>query len=185
MMISDSQKKELQSLFEALPPLTKGHCMRTGIYMRMFCDCLMTSSPELLDGDGNLKSSDVSLCAFEFGFYHHIADGGKNAKDLILPIFAGALNANGLYVKGLVDTVETHGEHWDGTGSRGLCGIEIPFWGRTCAIAEEYDDLTSPPRAISKRKAMRQIEELAGKDYDPELASAFVRCTELQRSLEP
>ena|GEM_PF-2420312 len=198
MIVSDSQKRKLHELFDALPSSVKGHCLRTGIYLQFFFDTLIISSPDLFaTDDERLNTSDISLCAREFGFYHHIADkyssgGGLIAADretvdnVVGSVFEGAWNSGSFYVRGLIDTVGTHAERWDGSGVPcGISGQDIPFWGRMCAIAERYDVLRSPPYALSPRRSMQKISALSGKSFDPELVDVFLRCSDSLRVLKP
>jgi putative two-component system response regulator len=72
----------------------------------------------------------------------------------------------------------THHEHWDGTGyPNGLKGEEIPLVGRICAIADVFDALvTERPYkpAWSVDDALAEIEDQAGRHFDPRLVSIFV-----------
>ena len=73
----------------------------------------------------------------------------------------------------------SHHEHWDGNGyPQGLQGIEIPLFGRICAIADVYDALTTSrpyKQAWPREKALDLIESLAGSQFDPELVKAFMK----------
>ena len=174
MMVYSAQKKKIKRLFDALPASVMGHSIRTGIIMQTFIDALMASAPGLLEKQGVTDYDDMLTCAREFGFYHHIADNSeKSPADLILHIFKGAINADGFYVNGLIDTVETHSEKWDGSGEKKLSGHTIPFWGRVCAIAEAYDNLTN---TSTPRKAISIMSSLSGIAFDPELCSVFLKC---------
>ena len=171
-------------LFNTLPADIKGHSMRTGIALQIFMAKIITDYPDYQIKEKNrIESAHVIECAREFGFYHHLDEaklkGGASADapHAIASIFRGSWNANGYYVQGLLDTVESHRERWDGNGlPSGLKKEEIPFWGRTCAIAEEYDIQTAV-RGISQREAMRFLMHAAGTSFDPALVSIFTACT--------
>lgn len=72
----------------------------------------------------------------------------------------------------------THHERWDGSGyPHGLCGTDIPFVGRICAIADVFDALTSErpyKRAWSVDEAVSEIARQRGAQFDPELVDAFL-----------
>ncbi len=72
-----------------------------------------------------------------------------------------------------------HHERWDGTGyPSGIAGKEIDICARIIAIADAYDAMTSvrPYRvAMTPEKAMDEILENAGKQFDPELSGIFVK----------
>ncbi|HUM82202.1 MAG TPA: HD domain-containing phosphohydrolase [Lachnospiraceae bacterium] len=193
MIISESQKKQLQTLFNALPSDLKGHSIRTGITLQIFVSKISTVAPKYLSKEASSGSMHIIHCAREFGFYHHLGDslkisegssGISAARKLILPIFKGSWNSNGYYAIGLLDTIENHCEKWDGSGCpKGLSGTDIPFWGRACAIAEQYDLICSrQPR--SNNTAMKELIRLAGKSLDPDLVSIFKECSDSLRILK-
>jgi len=72
----------------------------------------------------------------------------------------------------------SHHEHWDGGGyPRGLKGEEIPILARILAIVDAFDAMTneriySKPR--SHEAAAEEILHCAGKQFDPDIAHAFV-----------
>lgn len=74
--------------------------------------------------------------------------------------------------------VKYHHEHYDGSGyPDGLKGEEIPLVASVIAVADSYDAMTSdrPYRqALSKEEALREIKTYSGKQFNPEVAAAFV-----------
>ncbi len=74
--------------------------------------------------------------------------------------------------------VETHHEKWDGSGyPDGLCGSEIPLFGRICAIADVFDALTTdrPYRAaLSMDEAVKIMEKKRARHFDPKLLDIFL-----------
>ncbi|SDL14967.1 PAS domain S-box protein [Halarsenatibacter silvermanii] len=78
----------------------------------------------------------------------------------------------------IAEEVLSHHEHWDGSGyPRGLEGEEIPFLARIISIVDAYDVMTSGrpyKKAVKKEKALKEIKENAGSQFDPELARAFI-----------
>ena len=83
------------------------------------------------------------------------------------------------YFKTELEFALAHHEKWDGSGyPRGLKGEDIPIGGRILAIADTFDALiTDRPykRGVSVKKALSILENLAGKEFDPELVRAFIR----------
>ena len=86
---------------------------------------------------------------------------------------------------GLIDGCWCHHEWFDGGGyPRGLAGQAIPIVGRIVAIADAYDAMTSDRayrRALTHEVAVSEIERCAGTQFDPELASAYVKLIESWR----
>jgi putative nucleotidyltransferase with HDIG domain len=86
------------------------------------------------------------------------------------------------YFQEAAEIVYSHQEHYDGSGyPRGLKGEQIPLGARIFAIADTLDAMTSdrPYRAASPvAAAMREIERQAGKQFDPEVVTAFLTVPE-------
>ncbi len=80
------------------------------------------------------------------------------------------------------DIAATHHERWDGSGyPKGLRGNEIPLCGRIVAVADVYDALCSRrvyKEAYCHSVARSIISEAAGKQFDPEVVSAFLASEE-------
>ncbi len=72
-----------------------------------------------------------------------------------------------------------HHEWWNGAGyPLGLSGEDIPLESRIMAIADAYEAMTAgrPHRkAISRKKALQELKECAGRQFDPELVATFVK----------
>ncbi len=79
----------------------------------------------------------------------------------------------------IAEEVFSHHEHWDGSGyPRGLKGEEIPLLARIISIVDAYDVMTTGrpyKEAVSKEEALKEIENCAGSQFDPELAEKFVK----------
>ena len=73
----------------------------------------------------------------------------------------------------------THHEKWNGKGyPNGLHGENIPLIGRIAAIADVFDALTSQrpyKKAWSEEEAFKYIENGIGEQFDPKLASVFLK----------
>ena len=78
----------------------------------------------------------------------------------------------------VAEEILAHHERWDGGGyPNGLEGEEIPFLARIISIVDAYDVMTNGrpyKEDISKSEALKEIEECAGSQFDPELAEEFV-----------
>ncbi len=72
----------------------------------------------------------------------------------------------------------SHHECWDGTGyPQGLRGDDIPLSGQLMAIADIYDALISRrvyKEPIPHKEAVAIISEGSGRQFDPEIAEAFI-----------
>jgi diguanylate cyclase (GGDEF)-like protein/putative nucleotidyltransferase with HDIG domain len=79
----------------------------------------------------------------------------------------------------VVPAVIAHHERWDGTGyPRGLKGENIPLAARCLAITDAFDAMTSnrPYRAsLGVSVALNEIRHNSGTQFDPKLASLFIK----------
>src|SRR5437868_3019151 len=83
------------------------------------------------------------------------------------------------FLEGAARVVAQHHERFDGTGYPvGLRGEQIDFNARIFAVADAFDAITSD-RVYRKAKpygaAIAELEEWAGRQFDPEVVEAFRR----------
>ena len=78
----------------------------------------------------------------------------------------------------VADEILAHHERWDGGGyPRGLERDEIPLLSRIITIVDAYDVMTNGrpyKEAMSKKEAVKELEDCAGGQFDPELVEEFV-----------
>ena len=83
--------------------------------------------------------------------------------------------------------VRSHHERWDGTGyPDGFVGPEIPLGARVFALADALDAITSdrPYRqARSWEQAGQELMRESGRQFDPDVVSAFVGSEEQLREI--
>jgi response regulator RpfG family c-di-GMP phosphodiesterase len=86
------------------------------------------------------------------------------------------------FLLGAAEIVLTHHERFDGKGyPQGLFGGEIPFGARVFAVADTLDAMTSDRpyrRALTVAVAREEIINQSGKQFDPEVVSAFLSIDE-------
>ncbi|MCA1629041.1 MAG: HD domain-containing protein [Acidobacteria bacterium] len=95
--------------------------------------------------------------------------------------------AFGAYIlSGLPGVTETvyrivlcHHERWDGGGyPEGLSGSRIPFAARLVAVCDVYTSLRARrtyKHSLSRREAVAAMEEMAGRELDPDMVQDFFR----------
>lgn len=95
------------------------------------------------------------------------------------PVYACEMLSSIDYLQPALDIPYCHHEKWDGSGyPRGLKGEQIPLSARIFAVVDVYDALTSdrPYReAWTNKKALKYINENAGKHFDPEVVEIFIK----------
>lgn len=79
----------------------------------------------------------------------------------------------------VAESILCHHERWDGRGyPRGLDRENIPVVSRLFAVADAYDAMTHdrPYRpAMARQKAIRELQDCAGTQFDPEMVRVFCR----------
>jgi response regulator RpfG family c-di-GMP phosphodiesterase len=83
------------------------------------------------------------------------------------------------FLEGAARVVAQHHEKWDGTGYPvGLRGEEIDLNARIFAVADAFDAITSDRvyrRGRSYEEAAAELEDYAGRQFDPTVVEAFHR----------
>ena len=81
----------------------------------------------------------------------------------------------------VIPIVRSHHERWDGNGYPDrLVGDQIPLLARIVAVADSFDAMTSNrPYHLNKRgktadEGFEEIRRVAGKQFDPDIARAFL-----------
>jgi len=89
------------------------------------------------------------------------------------------------FLSPLIPGVHCHHERWDGGGyPLGLSGQEIPLIARIISVADAYDAMTSHRayrRALPHAVTTHEIENCAGRQFDPEVAHEFLAAIEDER----
>jgi putative nucleotidyltransferase with HDIG domain len=98
------------------------------------------------------------------------------------PVLAREMLSQIEFLHPCMDIPSYHHERWDGSGyPYGLAGTDIPVQARLFAVIDVWDALTShrPYRqAWSEESTLEYIKDQAGKHFDPEVVSAFVKLIE-------
>lgn len=78
----------------------------------------------------------------------------------------------------IAECILAHHERWDGKGyPRGLQGEDIPLHARIIALADSFEAMRSDRpyrKAMSLEKAVKEIGDCAGSQFDPALAQLFI-----------
>lgn len=113
-----------------------------------------------------LKPSQLTQEEFE-EMKQHAAIGADMLSGTDIPLLAMA-----------AEIAMCHHEKWDGTGyPSGLEGKEIPASARITAIVDVYDALVHKrvyKEASSENSALKVMEQMVGKHFDPDLYAVFI-----------
>ena len=166
---------------DAKDPYTNGHSLRVAQYTRMIAaemgykgeeldriyyvallhDCGKIGVPDhILGKPGRLTDEEFSIMK------SHTSCGGD-----VLDNFKSLENAGegALY----------HHERYDGKGyPKGLAGQEIPLIARIICVADAFDAMNKDRvyrKKLSKERIIRELQENAGSQFDPEIADIMLR----------
>ncbi len=183
----DKQTRTVYSVVKALTraldlhdPLMMGHSERVGEYSKAVASFMKLPAREI---------NDVYLA----GLLHDIGRIAQNddivetqrainrgeVKPIIEHVELGVKILSEIVgLERAVPMVETHHEHYDGTGlPKGLKGDEIPLGGRIICAANIFDEFLNPivpeRKPLSPREAMMKLKLEAGKKLDPEIVDTF------------
>jgi putative nucleotidyltransferase with HDIG domain len=170
----------LARAIETRDPYTKGHSERVTEYASRLVTRL------------GLPDKDAAVVQYA-GLLHDIgkigiSDSILNKTSVLSEIDLGSIREHPLlgdailsplrFLQDVQTVVKHHHERWDGAGyPEGLSGEAIPLLARVIAIADAYDAMTTDRpyrKAMSRERALLEIEAGMGGQFDPELASTFV-----------
>lgn len=79
----------------------------------------------------------------------------------------------------IAEFILKHHEWWNGGGyPLGVSGNDIPLESRIMAVADAYEAMTGGRpyrRAVSKKKALKELEQCAGSQFDPNLVATLIK----------
>lgn len=106
-------------------------------------------------------------------------DGDEWARMRMHPLYGQRILEGIEFLQGASRVVAEHHEQWDGSGyPQGLRGGEIDLNARIFAVADAFDAMTSDRvyrRGRSYEAALAELEDYAGRQFDPQVVAAFKR----------
>lgn len=177
--------KSLAQVIEAKDRTTRGHLERTqahGVALaRRIAPSLVDASPTLgygffLHDIGKVGVPEHILCK------EGPLDEDEWAVMRTHPVMGAQIVAPIPFLSSAVELIRHHHERFDGSGyPDGLRGEQIPLAARVFAVVDSYDAMTSdrPYRgSMEVERALEEIREGAGSQFDPEVVRVFVRMIE-------
>lgn len=90
-------------------------------------------------------------------------------------------------LKDIADMILYHHERWDGNGyPKGLAREEIPFLSRIISVVDSFDAMVSNRsyrKGMSTEAAKAEIKRCSGTQFDPNIASEFLKMLEMEPEL--
>jgi putative nucleotidyltransferase with HDIG domain len=166
---------------EARDPHTQGHTMRVTEYAIALARTLGWNKTKLEEVRLGCAMHDVGKIAIPD---HVLLKPGKLTDEEFASIkthpVVGARMIQGIqYLEPARPYILHHHERYDGRGYPDrLEGEQIPPEGRLTAIADAFDAMTSNRiyrSGMGKERALEEIQNGAGKQFDPTMAAVFVR----------
>ncbi len=185
----------LSEMVERRDGNTGGHIMRTSKYLEVLLaqvlqdgiyrdslrdvDVRLCAKAAQMHDVGKICISDAilrkpgALSAQEFAYMREHPSLGE---DIITSVIKDVQEVEFLEIAKVF--AAAHHEKWNGTGyPRGLCGEQIPIFGRLLAIVDAYDAITSerPYKAPKPHHdAVAIIQADSGTHFDPLLVTSFL-----------
>lgn len=182
----DIDKPLLRSLMvlgatvEARDPYTGGHVWRIAHYAKLLAQRLGCSDNDIFAATIGGWLHDVGKIGVPDAVLHKRGPLNGEEREVIRrhPLIGHALVADHPLGAWVLDAVTLHHERYDGQGyPHRLAGEGIPAVARMVAIADAFDAMTSarPYRgALIKAEAMATLRAEAGRQFDPDMAEAFI-----------
>jgi ribonuclease P protein subunit RPR2 len=176
--------KSLAQVIEAKDRTTRGHLDRTqsfGLALAKLVDPDLAAAPELgygffLHDIGKVGIPEAILCKegpLSEGEWRVMQTHPSVGAQIVEPI---------RFLGDAVKVVRHHHERFDGSGyPDGLRGDEIPLAARIFSLADSFDAMTSDRpyrRALSVERALDEIHDSAGSQFDPDIALVFLNLIE-------
>jgi len=156
---------------------TSDHCTRVSRNSVLLGEALSLSAFELKNLKWGAYLHDVGKIGIPESILLKPADLTPEERAIVRkhPVMGFTMLRGIKFLGYATDVVLSHHERFDGTGyPSGLRGTDIPLHARIFAVADTLDAMTSerPYRpAIPLTDAIRELEQGAGKQFDPEIVS--------------
>jgi len=192
-LLKSSYNETISALLRALDlhgPGEADHAERVAVYATATADALGLSDEELLSVRRASLLHDVGKIAIEQSLLCKLGELTEEDMNALRMHSAMAEEVlRGLaWLKPALPMIRHHHERWDGAGyPDGLKGHDIPMGARIIAVAETFDHVAfgsywKPP--AGRFEALEELVLAKGKQFDPEVISAFLEIEPLIQPLE-
>lgn len=173
----------LANVIEAKDPYTRGHCQRV-----MEISCEIATRLGLTDEEiGDLRYAAILHDIGKIGVSATILNKDGKLTDEEYseikkhPAISYSILKDIEFIQNGLSGILQHHERYDGKGyPNGIRGDEISIFGRILCIADAFDAMTSDRpyrKGMSMEDAVNEIIRCRGSQFDPEIASVFIRMT--------
>lgn len=187
LMKSNYHRNAIQGIMATLHekhPREEEHSSRVQYYMSLFTksDYFNTKDKALLETSGLLH--DIGKIALDYSILEKEGKLTIDEYNIVKkhPEVGYRILKSAGVNQDILDGVLYHHESYDGTGyPMGLQGKKIPLLARVLTICDAYDAMLSnrPYRkALSSERALNELKECAGTQFDPNLVVFFIKIIE-------
>ncbi len=174
-----STMKSLALTIETKDPYTRGHSARVVDYALLISEEFGLSQDEKVEIRNAGILHDIGKVAIAD---HILGKPGKLSEEEMEVIKKHpSLGVDILtplpFLKGELSIILEHHERVDGNGYHNVDEKDIPLASRIIAVADSYDAMTSDRpyrKAYSKEKAIQELKDNAGSQFDPQVVEAFL-----------
>ncbi len=176
-----SSIRSIVAAIDAKDPYTEGHSKRVVEYSMMIAKGMNMRLEEQKEVELSSILHDVGKIGIPDRILGKKALLSKKERSYIEkhPIMGAEIIKPIEKLKELVPNILHHHERYDGHGyPLGLKGLEIPLVARIICVADSFDAMTSDRpyrKALPTDKALAEIRDLAGQQFDPDASAAFLR----------
>jgi hypothetical protein len=178
---------------EARDPYTSGHSQRVAQMARVIAKSLRLGFRQVESVSTAALLHDVGKIHEEFAPILR-KEGRLTAEERRLmqthPVRSADLVGTISSLQGQVyGCVRHHHENFDGSGyPDGLVGDQIPIGARIIMVADTVDAMTTDRpyrKALSFESVKSELQKYAGKQFDPQVVTAFHRSVAMKRIIDP
>ncbi len=176
-----SSIKSIVAAIDAKDPYTEGHSKRVVEYSMMIAKGMSMRLEEQKQVELSSILHDVGKIGIPDRILGKKSMLTKRERSYIEkhPIMGAEIIKPIEKLKDLVPNILHHHERYDGNGyPLGLKGSEIPLIARIICVADSFDAMTSDRpyrKALPLDRALGEIRDFAGRQFDPEVSSVFLR----------
>lgn len=170
----------LNSAMEAKDPYTHGHASRVEKYSVDLAEAYGLGFESIQNIKNAAILHDIGKIGVNDNILNKATKLSRDEYEQIMkhPSLGAEIISKVDFLKKVSGSIRHHHERYDGKGyPDGLSGDDIPLEACIIAIADAYDAMTADRpyrKALSKEKALEEIENNAGTQFHPELARKFV-----------
>lgn len=174
-----STMKSLALTIETKDPYTRGHSARVVDYALLISDELGLSQDEKVEIRNAGILHDIGKVAIADHILGKPGTLSEEEMEVIKkhPGFGVDILTPLPFLKGELSIILEHHERVDGNGYHNVDEKDIPLASRIIAVADSYDAMTSDRpyrKAYSKEKAIQELKENTGSQFDPQVVEAFL-----------